>query len=126
MSELQGPRIPGEERSGRRRPLGWIIGGLLALLLLALLIPFACQALGGEGQIRKAKAPGDNRRPLRRRPKMGKVAVTPGTQRALRTWAPLVPERMLRRSPQGAMARKTVNRARQKRMVLARMVLPEA
>jgi LPXTG-motif cell wall-anchored protein len=49
MSELQGPRIPGEERSGRRRPLGWIIGGLLALLLLALLIPFACQALGGGG-----------------------------------------------------------------------------
>jgi hypothetical protein len=47
MSELQGPRIPGEERSGRKRPLGWIIGGLLALLLLALLIPFACQALGG-------------------------------------------------------------------------------
>jgi LPXTG-motif cell wall-anchored protein len=47
MSELQGPRIPGEERSGRRRPLGWIIGGLLALILLALLIPFACQALGG-------------------------------------------------------------------------------
>src|SRR5918998_3739144 len=47
MSELQGPRIPGEERSGRRRPLGWLIGGLLALLLLALLIPFACQAIGG-------------------------------------------------------------------------------
>ena len=47
MSELQGPRIPGEERSGRKRPLGWIIGGLLALLLLALLIPFACQAIGG-------------------------------------------------------------------------------
>ncbi len=47
MSELQGPRIPGEERSGRRRPLGWIIGGLIALLLLALLIPFACQALRG-------------------------------------------------------------------------------
>jgi LPXTG-motif cell wall-anchored protein len=47
MSELQGPRIPGEERSGRRRSLGWIIGGLLALLLLALLIPFACQAIGG-------------------------------------------------------------------------------
>jgi LPXTG-motif cell wall-anchored protein len=47
MSELQGPRIPGEERSGRRRPLGWIIGGLLALLVLALLIPFACQAIGG-------------------------------------------------------------------------------
>ncbi len=49
MSELQGPRIPGEERSGRRRPLGWIIGGLLALLLLVLLIPFACQALRGGG-----------------------------------------------------------------------------
>ena len=47
MSELQGPRIPGEERSGRRRPLGWIIGGLIALLALALLIPFACQAIGG-------------------------------------------------------------------------------
>jgi LPXTG-motif cell wall-anchored protein len=47
MSELQGPRIPGEERSGRRKSLGWIIGGLIALLLLALLIPFACQALGG-------------------------------------------------------------------------------
>lgn len=47
MSELQGPRIPGEERSGRRRPLGWIVGGLIALLLLALLIPFACQALRG-------------------------------------------------------------------------------
>jgi hypothetical protein len=29
MSELQGPRIPGEERSGRRRPLGWIIEGLI-------------------------------------------------------------------------------------------------
>lgn len=47
MSELQGPRIPGEEGSRRRRPLGWIIGGLIALLLLALLIPFACQALRG-------------------------------------------------------------------------------
>ena len=47
MSELQGPRIPGEERSGRKRPLVWIVGGLLALLLLALLIPFACQAFGG-------------------------------------------------------------------------------
>ena len=47
MSELQGPRIPGEERSGRRRALGWIIGGLLTLLLLALLIPSSCQALRG-------------------------------------------------------------------------------
>ncbi len=47
MSELQGPRIPSEERSGRRRSLGWIIGGLITLLLLALLIPFACQALKG-------------------------------------------------------------------------------
>ncbi len=74
MSELQGPRIPGEEGSRRRRPLGWIIGGLIALLLLALLIPFACQALtggsdpqggGSETQERKnaqaaADAQGDN------------------------------------------------------------------
>jgi LPXTG-motif cell wall-anchored protein len=60
MSELQGPRIPGEERSGRRRPLGWIIGGLLALLLLALLIPFACQALrgGADSQGRGTQAQG--------------------------------------------------------------------
>jgi LPXTG-motif cell wall-anchored protein len=57
MSELQGPRIPGEERSGRRRPLGWIIGGLLTLLLLALLIPFACQALGG-GADTQGQGPG--------------------------------------------------------------------
>lgn len=47
MSELQGPRIPGEEGSRRRRPIGWIVAGLIALLLLALLIPFACQALTG-------------------------------------------------------------------------------
>jgi LPXTG-motif cell wall-anchored protein len=57
MSELQGPRIPGEERSGRRRPLGWIIGGLLALLLLVLLIPFACQALVG-GADTQGQGPG--------------------------------------------------------------------
>src|SRR5918998_5265405 len=57
MSELQGPRIPGEERSGRRRPLGWIIGGLITLLLLALLIPFACQALGG-GADSQGQGPG--------------------------------------------------------------------
>jgi LPXTG-motif cell wall-anchored protein len=57
MSELQGPRIPGEERSGRRRPLGWIVGGLLALLLLVLLIPFACQALGG-GADTQGQGPG--------------------------------------------------------------------
>jgi LPXTG-motif cell wall-anchored protein len=57
MSELQGPRIPGEERSGRRRPLGWIIGGLIALLLLALLIPFACQTLGG-GTDSQGQGPG--------------------------------------------------------------------
>src|SRR3712207_1608936 len=58
MSELQGPRIPGEERSGRRRPLGWIIGGLLALLLLALLVPFACQALVGGGADTQGQGPG--------------------------------------------------------------------
>jgi LPXTG-motif cell wall-anchored protein len=63
MSELQGPRIPGEERSGSRRPLGWIIGGLLALLLLALLIPFACQALGG-GSDSQGQGPGTQEKAL--------------------------------------------------------------
>jgi CRP/FNR family cyclic AMP-dependent transcriptional regulator len=63
MSELQGPRIPGEERSGSRRPLGWIIGGLLALLLLALLIPFACQALG-EGSDSQGQGPGTQEKAL--------------------------------------------------------------
>jgi hypothetical protein len=60
MSELQGPRIPGEERSGRRGALGWIIGGLLALLLLALLIPLSCQALrgGSDPQGQDSGAPG--------------------------------------------------------------------
>ena len=48
MSDLQGRRIPGEEDSGRRRPLLWIILGLLLLLLLAVLIPFACQAMNGD------------------------------------------------------------------------------
>ncbi len=48
MSDLQGPRIPGEERS-RRGGLtaGRIIGALIILALLALLIPLACQALRG-------------------------------------------------------------------------------
>lgn len=49
MSDLQGPRIPGEERSGRRRPIVWILLGLILLALLALLVPFACQALRGTG-----------------------------------------------------------------------------
>lgn len=50
MSDLQGRRIPGEERSGRgRRPILWIVLALIALALLALLIPFACQALTGGG-----------------------------------------------------------------------------
>lgn len=50
MSALQGPRIPGEEGSGRGRRLGWIVAALVALILLALLVPFACQALtGGSG-----------------------------------------------------------------------------
>ena len=48
MSDLQGRRIPGEEDSGRRRPLLWIILGLILLLLLAVLIPFACQAMNGD------------------------------------------------------------------------------
>jgi hypothetical protein len=63
MSELQGPRIPGEERSGRRRPLGWIIGGLIALLLLALLIPFACQTLGA-GSDSQGQGPGSQGKAL--------------------------------------------------------------
>jgi LPXTG-motif cell wall-anchored protein len=63
MSELQGPRIPGEERSGRRRSLGWIIGGLIGLLLLALLIPFACQALGG-GADSQSQGPGEQKKAL--------------------------------------------------------------
>lgn len=48
MSDLQGRRIPGEEDSGRRRPLLWIILGLILLLLLVVLIPFACQAMNGD------------------------------------------------------------------------------
>ena len=58
MSELQGPRILGEERSGRRRSLWWIIAGVVALLPLALLIPFACQALrrGSNSQGRSSRA----------------------------------------------------------------------
>jgi hypothetical protein len=54
MRELQGPRIPREEGSRRRRPIGWIAAGLIALLLLALLIPFACQALTGNLTLREA------------------------------------------------------------------------
>jgi hypothetical protein len=51
MSDLQGPRIPGEERSSRRgglTPLR-IIGALMILALLAVLIPLACQAFRGSG-----------------------------------------------------------------------------
>ena len=54
MSELQGPRIPREEGSRGRRPIGWIATGLIALLLLALLIPFTCQALTGDLTLREA------------------------------------------------------------------------
>lgn len=43
-SNEDAPRVPGEERSGRR-PMVWIVLGLILLLLLALLIPFACQAI---------------------------------------------------------------------------------
>jgi hypothetical protein len=109
MSELQGPRIPGEERSGSRRPLGWIIGGLLALLLLALLIPFACQALG-EGSDSQGQGPGTQEK------------MAPGMQVALRTPTPRAPERLPKPSPRRAMARKPVKKVRQGRMVL----LPEA
>src|SRR5918997_5459825 len=47
MSDLQGPRIPGEERSRRGLTTGRIILALVILALLALLIPLACQALSG-------------------------------------------------------------------------------
>ena len=47
MSDLQGPRIPGEERSRRGLTAGRIILALVILALLALLIPLACQALTG-------------------------------------------------------------------------------
>ena len=78
MSELQGPRIPGEEGSGRGRRLAWIIAGLIALLLLALLIPFACQALTGDPARRGA--PPERRRTSQpraapaTRPAVGKAA----------------------------------------------------
>ena len=48
-SNEDAPRVPGEERSGRGRPIVWIGLGLILLLLLALLVPFACQALRGSG-----------------------------------------------------------------------------
>ena len=46
-SNENAPRVPGEERSGL--PWGRIIAALIVLALLALLIPFACQALRGGG-----------------------------------------------------------------------------
>jgi hypothetical protein len=46
-SNENAPRVPGEERSGL--PWGRIIVALIVLALLALLIPFACQALRGGG-----------------------------------------------------------------------------
>ena len=46
-SNENAPRVPGEERSGV--PWGRIIAALIVLALLALLIPFACQALRGGG-----------------------------------------------------------------------------
>ena len=48
-SNEDAPRVPGEESSGRGRPIIWIVLGLILLLLLALLVPFACQALSGSG-----------------------------------------------------------------------------
>lgn len=45
-SNEDAPRVPGEEGG---RPWGRIVLGLLLLLALALLIPFACQALRGSG-----------------------------------------------------------------------------
>lgn len=46
-SNEDAPRVPGEEGG---RPWGKIVLGLLLLLALALLIPFACQALQGSGE----------------------------------------------------------------------------
>src|SRR3712207_2834136 len=46
-SNENAPRVPGEERPGL--PWGRIIAALIVLALLALLIPFACQALRGGG-----------------------------------------------------------------------------
>src|SRR3712207_7613685 len=46
-SNENAPRVPGEERPGL--PWGRIIATLIVLALLALLIPFACQALRGGG-----------------------------------------------------------------------------
>lgn len=46
-SNEDAPRVPGEEGG---RPWGRIVLGLLLLLALALLIPFACQALQGSGE----------------------------------------------------------------------------
>jgi len=71
MSELQRPRIPGEEGSKRRRPIGWIAAGLIALLLLALLTPFACQALTGDLTLRET-LPARRRTPARRPRTMGR------------------------------------------------------
>lgn len=48
-SNEDAPRVPGEERSGRRRPILLAVLGLILLLLLALLVPFACQGLSGTG-----------------------------------------------------------------------------
>ena len=47
MSDLQGPRVPGEERSRRGLTGGRIIAALIILAVLALLVPLTCQALGG-------------------------------------------------------------------------------
>jgi hypothetical protein len=46
-SNRDAPRVPGEEGGGT--PWGKIIAALIGLLLLALLIPLACQALRGSG-----------------------------------------------------------------------------
>lgn len=47
-SNQDAPRVPGEEGS-RGTPWGKIIAALIGLLLLAILIPLACQALRGSG-----------------------------------------------------------------------------
>ena len=73
MSELQGPRILGEERSGRRRSLWWIIAGVVALLPLALLMPFACQTLR-RGPDSQSRVPERNSPLVLKTPTTGKAA----------------------------------------------------
>ena len=54
-SNENAPRVPGEEGGRKRWP--WLLAGLVLLLLLALLIPFACQSLSGDADDSGQKNP---------------------------------------------------------------------